>query len=246
MCSESRQVGRANLFRGDALDILSSMSRASFGALLTDPPYCSGGNVRDRSAAPSTKYLSSGQRELYPEFSGDARDQRSFLAWSTLWLSRARDLLMPGALAVVFTDWRQLPVTTDALQCAGFVWRGVITWDKTESSRPQLGRYRNQAEFAVWGTNGSRRVEGAVAPGVFRHPVARTKLHIAGKPVPLMSNLLSIMDGPILDPFMGSGTIGMACRERSLDYTGIEIEPAYFEIACGRLSEAERPLSTRS
>ena len=145
----------------------------------------------------------------------------------------------PGGVCAVFTDWRQLPVTTDALQCAGWIWRGLVPWDKTERSRPQKGRYRVQAEYVVWGTNGARPMVGPMAPGVFRVPVTRHKHHIAGKPVQLMESLISIVDGPVLDPFMGSGTVGLACLTRGLPYVGIEVEESYFHIACRRLAEAQ-------
>ena len=232
---ERRTFGDATLYRGDALDIMTGLEPGSIGAVLADPPYSSGGSPRDRAKATSAKYQSSQHRGLYPEFQGDTRDQRSYLAWSALWMSRARDLVPEGALIGVFTDWRQLPVTTDALQCAGWVWRGIVPWDKTEGSRPQRGRYRNQAEFVVWGTKGSRELAGGTAPGVFRVPVPRVKHHIAGKPVALMEGLLAIMDGPILDPFMGSATIGVACAARGLAYVGIEVDEAYFEVACSRM-----------
>lgn len=235
---ECRQIGSATLYRGDALEVMASLQPASFGDCLADPPYCSGGNVRDKAQATSAKYLNRESRALYPEFQGDTRDQRSYLAWSALWLGRARELVAPGGLVGVFSDWRQLPVTTDAVQCGGWVWRGVVPWDKTESSRPQLGRYRNQTEFVVWGTNGPRPLAGPVAPGVFRHCVPRQKHHIAGKPVALMEGLLKPMHGPLLDPFMGSATIGVACLRLGIPYVGIEVDEAYFEIACRRL-EAE-------
>lgn len=235
---ECRQIGSATLYRGDALEVLATLQPGSFGACFGDPPYSSGGNVRDRAKPTSAKYQTSSDRGLYPEFQGDTRDQRSYLAWSTLWLGRARDLVAPGGIVAVFSDWRQLPVTTDALQCGGWVWRGIVPWDKTERSRPQLGRYRNQAEFVAWGTNGARPLVGPVAPGVFRAPVPRTKHHIAGKPVEVMAGLLAIMEGPVLDPFMGSATIGVACAGMGIPYVGIEVDEAYYEIACKRLKEA--------
>ncbi|EJW12721.1 Adenine-specific methyltransferase [Rhodovulum sp. PH10] len=235
-----REIGPATLYLGDALEILTDLAPGTIGAVLTDPPYCSGGNVRDRAMPPSAKYLSKERFGAYPEFAGDARDQRSFFAWSTLWMGRARRLVRAGGLLVTFTNWRQLPVTTDAVQAGGWVWRGICPWDKTEACRPQLGRYRVQAEYAVWASQGARPLAGPVAPGVFRASVPRVKHHIAGKPVELMAGLLAIMEGPVLDPFMGSGTVGVACLERGLPYVGIEIEPAYFEVACERLEAAVR------
>lgn len=229
------RFGNITLILGDALEVLALLDAGRFVGVLTDPPYSSGGNVRDKSMPTSAKYLQAGSTGRYPEFAGDTRDQRSYLAWSTLWMARARELVAPGGILATFSDWRQLPVTSDALQCAGWVWRGILPWDKTESARPQLGRYRNQCEFVAWGTNGARPLAGPIAPGVFRMPVPRTKLHIAGKPVELMRGLLSVMSGPILDPFMGSATVGVACLEIGLEYVGIEVDPAYFEIACQRV-----------
>jgi len=235
----TEQIGSATLYLADALDVLDILDPGSFGAVLTDPPYCSGGAFRsDREAATSAKYQSSDNRGIYPEFAGDTRDQRSFLAWSMTWMGRARRLVRPGGICLTFSDWRQLPITTDAIQAGGWVWRGVVPWDKTERGRPLRGRYRAQAEYAVWGTNGPRPLAGPIAPGVFRMPVPQRKHHIAGKPVELMDGLLQIMDGPVLDPFMGSGPVGIACIRRGLPYVGIEVVSDYFEVACRRLAEA--------
>ncbi|MFG1409529.1 DNA methyltransferase [Xanthobacter sp. VTT E-85241] len=231
-------IGNATLYLGDALEVLAMLEPGSVSAVLADPPYSSGGAHKgDRSAATSSKYQSSPHRGLYPQFAGDTRDQRGFLAWSTMWMSRARLVTQPGAISCVFSDWRQLPITTDAVQAGGWVWRGIVPWDKTERVRPQLGRYRAQAEYIVWSTNGARPLVGPVAPGVIREPIPPVKHHIAGKPVGLMERLMSVMDaGPILDPFMGSGTVGLACAAAGRPYIGIEVEPAYFEIACERLA----------
>ena len=77
-------------------------------------------------------------------------------------------LVTAGGAGAVFTDWRQLPATSEALQVAGWIWRGVAVWDKTEGVRPQKGRFRNQCEYIAWGTNGPRKTEGEVVPGVIR------------------------------------------------------------------------------
>lgn len=230
------RIGSATLIRGDSLDVLECLEPGSIGAVLTDPPYSSGGlHAGDRTKAPSLKYQSSEYRHLHADFVGDCRDQRSFLAWSSLWMSRARLAMRPGALIGAFTDWRQLPVTTDAVQVAGFTWRGIVPWDKTEGVRPQLGRYRNQAEYLVWASNGHRPPAGRVAPGAYRFSVPKLKLHMAAKPVALMEGLLAIMDGPVLDPFMGSSPVGEACLNLGLPYIGIEADPHYFAVACQRL-----------
>ncbi len=56
-----------------------------------------------------------------------------------------------------------------------------------------------------------------------------------------MLELVSLFTDPdttILDPFMGSGTTGVACARLGRKFIGIEIEPKYFDIACRRIEEA--------
>ena len=82
------------------------------------------------------------------------------------------------------------------------------------------------------------------AARVFTYPRARAmqdgKEHPTQKPVMLMAWCLDFVEGsgPILDPFMGSGTTGVACVDKRRRFIGIEREPTYFEIACRRIEEA--------
>lgn len=67
------------------------------------------------------------------------------------------------------------------------------------------------------------------------------KLHPTQKPIEVMKWCLDHVDGrTILDPFMGSGTTGVACSKRGLLFTGVEREPRYFDVACRRIEEAMR------
>ena len=233
------KIGRATLYCGDSTQIMETLGEVD--AVIADPPYCSGGRTAgERKRPPSAKYQQGGLRDLYPEFVGDNRDQRSYLAWSAMWLARAHAVTSEGGLCAVFTDWRQLPVTSDALQCGGYVWNGVGVWDKTLSARPRRGCYRHQAEFFVWGNKGAAPTTGPCAPGVFTRSVnAERKHHIAGKPTELYEDMLAICGERVLDPFMGSGSAGIAAVRTGRRYIGIEIDPGYFEIACHRIEQAQ-------
>jgi site-specific DNA-methyltransferase (adenine-specific) len=234
----------ATLYQGEALALLRALPANSVDALITDPPYSSGGQFRgDRTQATSAKYQNSEVRRLYPEFAGDTRDQRGYFAWWTLWGTECLRVLKPGAPVVVFTDWRQYPVTSDAFQVAGFIWRGTAVWDKTRGCRPALGRYRQQAEFLLWGSAGpmARNEQVGALPGVFTHaPHAGGKHHIAGKPLPLMEEVVAICPpgGVVLDPFAGSASTGVACRRTGRRFIGIELTPEYSLVAAARLAAA--------
>lgn len=243
--SENRveHIGDATLMLGDCLEILPTLD--NIGAIITDPPYSSGGLFRgDRTQNTRTKYQSHAAQKVHATFSGDNRDQRSWAYWVSLWLGAAMRASVPGAVACLFTDWRQLPSMTDAVQSAGLVWRGIAVWDK-EYARPVPNRFAAQTEFIVWGTNGSRSIDTSGAEyhrGVFRQTshLAGEKEHSAQKPIELMEYLIAIAkEGEtVLDPFMGSGTTGVACANLGRRFIGIEIEPKYFDIACKRIEDA--------
>ncbi len=229
------------IYNGDALRVLSELPTAAAGILLTDPPYSSGGQFRgDRLQDVHTKYVnthSASGNKLLP-FSGDNRDQRAYGYWMALWLGEARRVLSPGSIAGLFADWRQLPVTTDALQAGGFVWRGIVPWHKPGGRRTQ-GRWANNCEYVAWGTNGPRGLTGAAPTGFYQvnSPASNIRQHITQKPIALMEALLGVSatDETVLDCFAGSGTTLVAARNLDRQAIGIELEEKYCEIAAKRL-----------
>ena len=238
------EIGAATLYQGESYEVMQELIERGelFDGLITDPPYSSGGQFRgDRMQKTSAKYQNTEQAGRYEEFTGDNRDQRSQLIWCMLWLSQCFKLLRDGAPVGLFTDWRQLPITTDALQCAGFVWRGVAVWDKG-NSRPVKGRYRSQCEYLVWGSKGGMVNEGECLPGCWRvNVVGANKEHIAAKPVQLMGHINKIIPpgGVIFDPFMGSGSTGVAAVQDQRRFVGVEMLETHFETARRRLVEAQ-------
>jgi site-specific DNA-methyltransferase (adenine-specific) len=131
------------------------------------------------------------------------------------------------------------------LNCQKIIWggnyfrlpvsRGWLIWRKEINPTFSLG----EAELA-W-TNIDTPIR------VFDHP--RSKLtgdkvpfHPTQKPEALMRWCVAKTTGEVLDPFMGSGTTGVACMNLGRKFIGIEIEPKYFEIACERIENAQRQM----
>lgn len=228
----------------DTLAVLWDMVGASVDAVITDPPYSSGGAFRsDRMTDTTTKYVQTGTALRRPDFDGDNRDQHAFEYWCVLWMSECLRIAKPGAPFLTFTDWRQLAPTIDALQAAGWIFRGVVPWDKGEGVRPFPGRFRAQAEFIVWGSRGPMAVERGVSPlpGAYAFPVLQSdKHHITGKPTGLMRKLVRICEpgGVILDPFAGSFTTGIAAVIEGYRFVGIERSAEYIDVGRRRLAEA--------
>lgn len=238
------QDDKATIYQGDCLAVLASLPSASVDAIVTDPPYSSGGMVRsDRTSKTSTKYVQSDSAsQSISDFSGDNRDQHAYAYWMALWLSEAARVIKPGGVCMLFTDWRQLPSTTDSLQAGGFVWRGLVPWVKP-SARPMAGRFTNQAEYVVWGSQGSMGLDftQATFPGFYQAMAPRDREHITQKPLDVMRKLIQIVPegGVVLDPFLGSGTTAVAALIEGRRVIGCELLEEFAEISSRRVRETQ-------
>lgn len=231
------------IYEGEALRLLHNLNLNGVGAVITDPPYSSGGMFRgDRVQKVQDKYLT---KVDVPGFTGDNRDARSYLAWTSLWLSACWEACDDGAFVFVFCDWRQLPTVTDAIQSGGFIWRGVITWSKN-TGRPQRGRFRQDSEFIVWGTKGVHRSSAAgISPSSVQYcpsVPSSDRLHMTEKPLPLLASLISLLppNSLVLDPFMGCGSTVIAARDAGHRVVGFELDPVFAGKAAQRIKQ--RPL----
>jgi len=237
-------IGDATLYLGDCREVLPSLPQVDL--VVADPPYSTGGFMRsDRNLSTVSKYRMTNVVKEYKAFDGDNRDQRSFSLWCSDWMSQCLQHTRPGGVLFCFIDWRNLPCVIDAVQVGGWIYRGIIPWNKTEGCRPQRGWFRAQCEYIVTASAGSLPAtpdgEGVCAPGFFTMPViGAKKQHITEKPVELIKHLLSVRSGwdVVCDPFMGSGTTGAAAVSLGRKFIGIETNPDYFDIACRRIEEA--------
>lgn len=234
-----------SLHQGDALSVLSTLPDNCVDSVITDPPYNSGGRTaKERTSRTARqKYTSGDAGHTLADFTGENMDQRSYGFWLTQIMTEANRATRPGGTALLFTDWRQLPITTDAIQAAGWVWRGVLAWHKP-AARPQKGRFTQNCEFIVWGSNGD--MDGSrnevYLPGLYSgsQPAGKKRQHITQKPVEVMRELVKISPpgGTVLDFCAGSGSTGVAALLEGRDFIGVEKTRHYAEIASDRLTEA--------
>ena len=131
-----------------------------------------------------------------------------------------------------------LPVAQQAIVWGGNYYdlppsRCWLVWDKGQPDTWTTG----QCELA-W-TNLDRPVRAFRMCQAVAHDEMRPKQHPTQKPLSLVEWSLKWVEGEtILDPFMGSGTTGVACAKLGRKFIGIEIEPKYFDIACRRIEQA--------
>ena len=246
--------GRSTIYLGEASAILGDLEPGTVDVVLTDPPYSSGGMFRsDRVADPTDKYRGWSQNAdgssraptaTYSTFSGDNRDQRTWMMWVSAWSMACLTATKPGGHLFQFTDWRQLPATTDAAQLGGWTWRDIVVWDKGVG-RPAKGRFRNHLEYVAWATLGPHERTEAYPSTLIKVPTVHSskRVHLTEKPVALLEALLSVVPGEdllILDPFVGSGSTLVAATQAGHRSIGIELDEHNAEIAATRLQDLDQ------
>lgn len=210
-------IGNATLYCGDSREILEGLQ---VGAVVTDPPYGIGLRNGD---------VDGHRSDHWDSITGDQDGQvtADVLAWA---------LADPTRTVTTFSSpWRPWPGR----------WRNLIVWDKGG----QVGGGGDvktclKRTWELIQIRNPRPFFGSRAESVWHFPMmpTDTRQHICAKPVGLMSRLLSTFvdrDEVIFDPFMGSGSTGVACANLGRKFVGVEIEPPFFEVACERI-EAEQ------
>ena len=146
------------LLMGDCLERLTELEDKSIDMVLSDAPYSGGVFAADRQKSTSDKYFNSKYNGScrFPDFDGDNMDQNSFTEFMQRVLKKARQKSKDEAVIAMFIDWRNIVSMINALQMAGWLYKGIVVWDKG-NARNIPGRFRQDCEFIIWGTNGKKR-----------------------------------------------------------------------------------------
>lgn len=228
------------LYLGDCLDVIPTLAPRSVDAVLTDPPYSSGGRREN-----SRSIRKSMNRSMSDEdwIAGDAMSTGGFVWMMRALAARARPAMKPGAHFLAFIDWRMHGNLAGALESADLRQHPTLVWDKTHFGMGAV--FRNQHEWIVHFSNGTpadpaRRDMG----NVLRCPPVRDGDHPTEKPVGLMGSLLSVVapvGGVVLDPFMGAGSTLVAAKMLGRRAIGIEVDERFAEKAATRMQADALP-----
>ena len=231
------------IIHGDCLEVLKTLPSGSVDAVVTDPPYCAGAISEAQRTRAAGQGLRSENIRRFGWFTGDNMGTAG-LAWLLRSIAvEAVRVCKPTGSLLVFCDWRMQAALQPAIESAGLRYQNLIVWDKQSMG---LGcGFRSQHELILHFTMGDPEYHDKGTANVIRAARVRgdDRDHQTQKPTDLMERLLRVVTpegGTVLDPFMGSGTTGVACVQTGRNFIGIEIDAGYCDIARKRIEEAER------
>lgn len=235
-------IGAATLFLGDALETMESL-KERVDLVLTDPPYCSGSVSEAKRTAAKGQGLRSVNVRKLGWFVGDNMGTAGLVWLLRSMAFRGLQLLNAEGSLLVFCDWRMVPNLAPAIESAGLRWQNMVVWDK-EAMGLGLG-FRAQHEIVLHFTAGAPKYHDLGTANVLTagRVGALDREHQTQKPLELLHKLIRVTSAPgalILDPFMGSGSTGVAAVERGRRFIGIERDETHFETACRRIEAAQR------
>lgn len=220
-----RDFEHCTLYCCDCLEILPTLAPQSVDLVLTDPPYM----VQNVSNAV-------GVLNPWADISNGAR------FYADLFRAFNRVLKQSGA-ALAFTNWHGFPSYYKGAFDANFPIKDLVVWNKETMACGQFFR-RSYELIALLPKSDFVMAKRDVRDVINCKFTTRETDHPAEKPVSLEVRLLEAIPSAqiVLDPFMGSGTTGVACVQTGRRFIGIEMNEHYFDVACRRIEAASRQL----
>jgi len=202
-------IGNATLYLGDCAEILPTLK--NFDAVITDPPY----GMAFQSNFRLVKHLKIANDETH-ELANEV------INWA---------IENSNHSVYAFGRWDNLYNYPKP--------KSLITWVKNNWSMGDLNHeHARQTEVAFFYSCKNYKFPKQRPTDVINFARTNNEYHPTEKPVGLMQIFVDWTEGIVLDPFMGSGSTGVACAKMGRTFIGIEKEQKYFDIACKRIEQA--------
>lgn len=226
-----------NLMLGDCLELMKEIPDGSVDLVVTDPPYKTiTGGTCDGKRSKRPKGMLSGNKKLFDYQKINVQD----------WLPNVYRVLKPGSHCYIFTNSLNLTEMLVESQHVGFKLHNVLVWEKNNCTPSQF--YMKNCEYILFLRKGKAKWINNIGDSKTVHKfnnVIGNKVHPTEKPVGLIEfyvNNSSNLGDTVLDPFMGSGSTGVACLNAGRNFIGIELDEHYFNVAKERIEKADAEL----
>ena len=219
------------LYNDDCMNVLKEIEDNSVDLILTDPPY---------NIARDNNFHTMGRKGIdFGEW------DKGFDLFS--YIDLLPRVCTKDASVVIFNDWKNIGEIAKYAESKGFVIKDMLRWEKSNPMpRNRDRRFVVDYEVAVWLTMPKAKWTFNRQSETYDRPLFKGTLvsgnektaHTTQKPIWLMKEILQVLSNEgdtVLDPFMGSGSTGVACKELNRNFIGVELDKQYFDIAESRI-----------
>ena len=220
------------LYYDDCLEIMKDITDGSIDLVLTDPPYLINYKTKrrkDKTHRFCKPIINDNNDQLIIDF-----------------IYESYRVLKDNTAFYCFCSPDTVEFFKYSIQQAGFKIKNIIVWVKNNWTAGDLkAQYGKQYELIIYANKGRRELNGKRISDVwyFDRVAGKKQLHQNQKPLELIQQIIeksSKENDLVLDPFMGSGSTGVACINTNRNFIGIEKDETYFKIAKKRIDEAEK------
>lgn len=208
--------------QGDCLELMKEIHNKSIDLIVTDPPY-------------GMSFQSHRRKNVYEKIKND--ENLNFL---NSFFKDCYRILNKDCAIYVFCSWHNVDIFKNKFE-KYFKLKNILVWVKNNHGSGDLqASYAPKYEFILYGNKGRRKFENGRKEDVLFYNKTKNELHPTQKPTDLLEFLIknsSKEKETILDPFMGSGSTGVACQNTNRSFIGFELDEKYFEISKKRLEE---------
>ena len=209
------------LWHGDCLELMKEIPNGSIDMVLTDPPY-------------GINYQSNYIKEKYSKIEND-----NDISWLDDFINECFRVSSKISAHYFFCSHHNIDKFKQAIE-KKFKVKNFLIWEKNNTSMGDLkGDFASKVEFVIFATKGRPFIRGKRDPNIFKFKKTGNKLHPTQKPVDLCEYLIGKFSDEsyrVLDPFMGSGSTGVSCKNLNRKFIGIELDENYFNIAKKRIN----------
>jgi DNA modification methylase len=235
------ELENCTLYNGDCIEVMAELQADSINSVITDPPYEAEAHTKGRRLLSKQ---TGGKRTVeygaldFDKITNKQRDQASIEM-----VRVCKGWLLCFCQAEAVQAWRECHEAADAKYKRAMVWVKTDGAPQFTGDRPGMGY---ESIVASWCNGGRSKWNGGGKHGVFIIPGRDNnfkKEHQTQKPIRLMNELVSLFSRPgdlVLDPFMGSGTTGVASLDQGRRFIGIELNEKYFDVACKRIERESK------
>lgn len=233
------------LYNGDCSLEMKKIADRSVNLILTDPPYNLGNFMIKRSTN-----LSKMRDNFFADAGWDNLDFDEWVERMDVFFKDASRIITVGGSMIVFMSIIKVETLIKLAEKHGFYYKTTGIWHKLNPMPRNMNlHFVNSTEAWVYFTykkktgtfnNENKMIHDFVETAVVSNGEKKAGKHPTQKPIALLNHFITLLSDEndlVVDPFMGSGSTGVACKQNNRNFIGIELDKEYYKIAEKRIEE---------